>query len=167
MNNIGIFWGSETGNTQVAAEMIGKSLGLPSSNIRNIASATLDDFAAFDVLIIGTSTWGAGELQSDWDSFFPKLHGADFRGKTVAFFGLGDQVIYADYFLDAMGILYDEFAARGATTVGAWPDEGYEYSYSRAVRDGVFVGLALDADNQDDLTASRVTTWADQLRRSL
>ncbi|MBN1928373.1 MAG: flavodoxin [Chlorobiaceae bacterium] len=164
MKNIGIFWGSETGNTRAAAEMIGQSLGVPSSNIRNIASATLDDLAAFDVLIIGTSTWGAGELQGDWDSFFPKLNGADFSGKSVAFFGLGDQVIYADYFQDAMGILYDEFAARGAAVVGAWPDEGYEYTYSRAVRDGVFVGLALDADNQDDLTASRISTWVAQLQ---
>lgn len=167
MSNIGIFWGSQTGNTRTAAEMIGQSLGVPSSDIRDIAAASPADLAAFETLIIGTSTWGAGELQDDWNSFLPKLNGANFSEKTIAFFGLGDQIVYADHYLDAMGILYDEFAGRGATIVGEWADDGYEYSYSRAVRDGVFVGLALDADNQDDLTASRITQWAAQLRQSI
>ncbi|MCO6062464.1 flavodoxin domain-containing protein, partial [Pseudomonas sp. MOB-449] len=84
---------------------------------------------------IGTPTLGDGELpglsadceNESWEEFLPKLEGVDLSGKTVAIFGLGDQVGYPKEFLNAMGILYDFVVERGATVVGAWPTEGYEF----------------------------------------
>ncbi|MBN1279229.1 MAG: flavodoxin [Chlorobium sp.] len=159
MKKIGLFWGSETGNTEQAAGLIAEAIGYDYVDSYNIRDVTADTLTGYDALIIGTSTWGAGELQDDWYNFYGNLELLDFGGKTVAFFGLGDQLSYGDYYLDAMGILYEKFIERGAKVTGSWPVEGYEYSYSKAVLQGSFIGLALDADNQDHLTQSRIQRW--------
>jgi len=164
MKKTGLFWGSQTGNTENAADLIVEALGYETVDSYNISHATVDTLAGYDALIIGTSTWGAGELQDDWYNFFPSLDSLDCTGKTVAFFGLGDQLSYGDYFLDGMGMLYEKFIERGAKVTGSWPVDGYEYSCSKAVVHGSFAGLALDADNQDHLTASRIQQWIKQIK---
>ncbi|TCD47372.1 flavodoxin [Chlorobium sp. N1] len=164
MKRTGIFFGTQTGNTEAAANLIAAALGVGAADVRDIASASPEDFAGYDTLILGTSTWGAGELQDDWRAFLPGFERIDFSSRTVALFGLGDQFSYGDWYLDGMGAIYDRLVERGARVVGAWPVEGYEYAGSQAVRDGRFVGLALDADNQDELTADRVQQWVGQLQ---
>ncbi|ASQ91018.1 flavodoxin [Prosthecochloris sp. GSB1] len=159
MKTIGLFYGSETGNTESVAAMVAAELGNQNVELHNISETDAETLASYDNLVIGTSTWGYGQLQGDWETFFPELDGLDLSGKTVALFGLGDQVNYADVFLDAMGSLYEKFKERGAMIIGHWPTTGYEFSGSTAVVDRDFVGLALDADNQDDLTPHRVTQW--------
>ena len=166
MAKIGLFFGTQTGNTQTIAETIQKEFG--GSNVvelHDIASADSDDFSAYDCIIIGCPTWNVGELQADWEGFYDdELDNMDFGGKKVAYFGAGDQVGYADNFQDAIGILEEKISERGGTTVGYWSTEGYDFSESKAVRDGKFVGLALDEDNQSDLTDSRIKAWVAQLK---
>ena len=87
----------------------------------------------------------------------------DFSGKTIAIYGLGDQVGYPDEFLDAMGELHEFFTERGAKLVGSWPTDGYEFEQSAAVIDDKFVGLALDLDNQAGLTEDRLNAWLSQI----
>jgi len=104
-------------------------------------------------------------LQSDWEDFFDELDTIDFTGKKVAYFGEGDQVGYPDTFQDAMGMLEEKIVERGGETVGYWSTDGYEFTDSKALRDGKFVGLALDEDNQSDLTDERIKTWVSQLKQ--
>lgn len=163
MEKIGLFWGSDTGNTEKVAEMIANKIGNDAVDVYDIAEIANNDIEKYKLLIFGTSTWYDGELQSDWDSFFDNLDEIDFSGKTVALFGLGDQFGYGEYFVDGIGILYDKIIEKGATVVGDWPTEGYDYDESKAERDGKFVGLALDEDNQDDLTEERVQQWLGQI----
>ena len=127
--------------------------------LHNIADSDPQLLLSYDNIILGASTWGFGELQSDWENFLPGFDNLDLSGKTVTLFGLGDQVNYADVFLDAMGTIYEKVRERGASTVGAWPTDGYDFSASTAVMNGNFVGLAIDADNQDDMTPGRVSEW--------
>jgi flavodoxin I len=165
MAKIGLFYGTQTGNTQAAAEMIQQQMGGDSVvELFDIADAGSDDFASYACIIIGCPTWNIGELQSDWEGFYDELDTIDFNGKKIAYFGAGDQVGYADNFQDAMGILEEKIVSLGGTTVGYWPTDGYDFSESKAVRDGKFVGLALDDDNQSELTERRVQTWATQLK---
>lgn len=165
MAKIGLFYGTQTGNTQTAAETIQKELGGSSVvELHDVADADVDDFAEYDCLIIGCPTWNIGELQSDWEGLYEELDSIDFTGKKVAYFGPGDQVGYADNFQDAMGILEEKISELGGTTVGHWSTEGYDFSESKAVKDGKFVGLALDDDNQSELTDSRIKQWAAQLK---
>lgn len=48
--------------------------------------------------------------------------------------------------------------------MGYWPTDGYDFNDSKAVRNGKFVGLAIDEDNQADLTESRVENWSTQVK---
>lgn len=163
-----IFYGSSTGNTQRAAERILKNLGGSSVvDIYNIADGTLHKMSAYKKLIIGTSTWGDGELQDDWKDVFEAFQKIDFSDKTVAFFGLGDQEEYPDEFLSAMGILYEVVAERGANTVGGWSVAGYYHDASKAQDGENFIGLALDEDNQSDETNSRIDTWCEKIRSQI
>jgi flavodoxin I len=168
MARIGLFFGSNTGKTRKVAKMIKKRFDDDTmADALNINRASAEDLSAYEFLIIGTPTLGEGELpglsadceNESWEEFLPKAEEVDFSGKTVALFGLGDQVGYPDNFLDAMGELYEFFSSRGAKVVGAWPTEGYEFNASTAVVDGKFVGLALDLDNQSGLTDERLTGW--------
>lgn len=169
MARIGIFFGSNTGNTRKIAKMIKKRF--PDEDLfadpLNVNKATPELVAGYDRLILGTPTLGEGALpgleadcqNESWAEFLPQLADVDFTGKTVAIYGLGDQEKYPDNFVDAMGELYDFVSERGARVVGAWPTDGYDFIASKAERDGVFIGLVQDLDNQKMLLEDRLESW--------
>jgi len=164
--SIGIFYGSNGGATESIAEQIRNAMDLE-ADLHDIADVNVDTFNEYSHIIIGTSTWGDGELQDDWDDKFSDFEGVDFSGKTVAFFGLGDQEGYDENFLDGMGTLHNAAVKNGANVVGnGWSTDGYEYEESIAVQDGAFVGLAIDEDNQDNLTEERVQKWTEIIKPS-
>ncbi|MBF2035512.1 MAG: flavodoxin FldA [Leptolyngbyaceae cyanobacterium T60_A2020_046] len=168
MAKIGLFYGSTTGKTADVAEQIQAALGGDGAvDLHDIAEVEVAQLADYDALIIGSPTWNIGELQSDWEAVFDDLDDVDFSGKTVAYFGTGDQVGYADNFMDAVGILEQKISSLGAKTVGYWPTEGYDFNESQALRDGKFCGLALDEDNEPEKTADRIQAWAAQVKSAL
>ncbi|MEM9136302.1 MAG: flavodoxin FldA [Cyanobacteria bacterium P01_F01_bin.42] len=165
MTAVGLFFGTQTGNTESAAEQIQAEFGGEDVvTLVDVADADVSDLDDYECLIIGCPTWNIGELQSDWEGLYDELDDVDFSGKKVAYFGPGDQIGYADNFQDAMGMLEEKISGKGGTTVGQWPIEGYEFEASKAVKDGKFVGLALDEDNQSDQTESRIKQWVSQLK---
>jgi len=166
MSKIGIFYGSSTGNTESTAKYIKKELS-KDADIYNISDVEAAKTLDYDFLIFGVSTWGEGDLQDDWESLLPKLKKLDLSGKTVALFGLGDQDGYPDNFQNAMGTVYSAVVKAGAKVVGEWPAEGYDFSESTAVVDGKFVGLALDEDNQAELSNERIALWLGQIGKFL
>lgn len=165
MSKIGLFYGTETGKTETAAEAIHEKLGGDGAvDLINISDVEAEELGNYDYLVIGCPTWNIGELQSDWDGIYEDLDDIDFTGKKVAYFGTGDQVGYADNFQDAMGMLEEKISALGGKTIGYWPTEGYDHEESKAVKNGKFVGLALDEDNQSDLTDDRIANWTTQIK---
>ncbi len=153
----GIFYGSSVGNTRFVAEKL--ELLLPNSELNPVETATQQDIEKYDFLILGTSTWGIGNMQDDFETFVDTLVGSDLIGKTIALFGLGDQFTYPDTYCNGMGKLYELIKDKGCTFVGSWPTDDYDFSDSVAVVDGKFVGLALDEDNEPDLTDYRLNEW--------
>ena len=164
MKKIGLFYGSSTGNTEDMATEIKNSLSDLDITMHNVAQSTNDEMTKYDALIIGTSTWGDGDLQDDWEDYISNLDNAQLSGKTIALFGLGDQEEYPDHFLEAMGIIYEKVISLGANVVGSFPTDGFEFDASSAVVDDMFVGLALDEDNQDDQSKARIKSWCDSIR---
>ncbi len=165
MSKIGLFFGTQTGNTETLAEAIQAEFGgTDIVTLHDVADVEVDVFNDYEYLIIGCPTWNVGELQSDWEVLYEDLDSIDFNGKTVAYFGSGDQVGYADNFQDAMGILEEKISGLGGKTIGFWSTDGYDYIESKAERDGKFVGLAIDEDNQSELTEDRIKTWVAQLK---
>ncbi len=159
MPKIGLFYASSTGNTEQAAKLIKKKMSTFDVDTKDIANCVDNAMKEYDLLIFGVSTWGEGDLQDDWEDFLANLNEENLLNKTVAIFGLGDQENYCSNFLDAMGIIYDKVVESGATVVGSWPTDGYNFNESLAQRDGEFVGLALDEDNQNELTDERINNW--------
>jgi flavodoxin I len=161
---VGLFYGTQTGKTESVAEMIRDEFGGDVVTLHDISQADAADFDEYQYLILGCPTWNIGELQSDWEGFFPELDDIDFNGKVVAYFGTGDQMGYADNFQDAIGILEEKISEQGGKTIGYWPTDGYDFNESKALKNGKFVGLAIDEDNQSDLTDDRIKAWVAQLK---
>lgn len=165
MAKIGLFYGTTTGKTETAAEMIQAEFGGEDVvALHEISEVEDSDFEQYEYIIIGCPTWNIGELQSDWEGYFDELDNVDFSNKKIAYFGTGDQVGYPDNFQDAMGILETKISSLGGNTIGHWSTDGYEYEASQAEKDGEFVGLALDEDNQPELSEERIQKWVSKLK---
>ena len=164
MANIGIFYGSTTGNTEKVATLIRHEFGEANADLHNVDITEKQDVEKYKYLIFGVSTWGVSDLQDDFEDFLDVLDEVDFSGKKVALFGLGDQSTYADSFVDAMGILYDGLKKMGVSLVGSVSTGGYSFTGSMAVVKGKLVGLALDEEFESHLTAKRVKDWVNQLK---
>ena len=161
-----VAYGSTYGDTAEAAHRIATVLdeltGIR-AEVVDIGHGPLGRLLEFDILLLGCSTWDVGELQSDWAVKLTELDTLDLCGKRVGLFGSGDQLGYPDTYMDALGILAEHAEARGAELVGLWPVVGYRHTASLAQRECCFVGLALDATSQYELTASRIDRWVPQL----
>ena len=164
MENIGLFFGSDTGNTERMAETIADKIGRDKIDLVDLHKLEKEEMEKYSHLIFGAPTWYDGDLQSDWEEFFDKLDDIDFSNKTVAMFGLGDQYGYAEYFLDALGIIHEKLVERGANIVGYWSCEEYEYDFSKAEKDGKFFGLGLDEDNESDKSEERIDQWLEIIK---
>lgn len=166
MEKIGLFYGSDTGNTESVAHKIREKISKENVYLIDMYDAKAEDFATYDKIILGLSTWHDGQLQSDWDTFFEEFKEVDFTGKTVALFGLGDQYVYCDYFIDGVGIIGTVVLENGGKIVGKWSTEGYEHTESKAeMEKGTFLGLALDEDNQFEQTDERIDAWVEQIKK--
>jgi flavodoxin I len=164
MATIGIFFGSTEGNTERVVTRIQELFG-DEAELFNVNSSSAEDMQPFPCLVLACPTWEIGQLQEDWDSFIDEIEKVDYAGKKVTYLGLGDADGYPDTFLDAMGIIHDRIKDKGASFVGAWATEGYNFSASKGVVDGKFLGLGIDEDNQKDLTESRIEKWVEQLKK--
>lgn len=167
MAKIGLFYDTDTGNTRKVAKMIRKYFDEDEVELKSITKLEPADFEKYNAFILGTPTLGEGELPENWDAFLPSLDAMDFSGKTIALFGLGDQIEYAHEFVDGLGILYEKFESLGASFVGFWPLKGYEYDYSGAELDDKFAGLVLDQDNQSHMTEKRLEKWMAEVKPAL
>lgn len=167
MEKIGIFYGSTTGNTRDVTRKLQEALGKNKAELHDIRETTAADMAAYEKIIFSVSTWGIGDLQDDWEEFFPNLDSIDFSGKTVAIMALGDQHNYPDTFVNCMLVLADKVVERGGRLVGDTSTDGYEFSASTAVRNKRFLGLVIDEDNQANMTTARIHGWVETLKKVL
>lgn len=167
MKKTGIFYGSSTGTTQDIAETIATQLGVEPANVIDVAKMTAEQIKGFEALILGTSTWGDGELQDDWYDGIELLKTTDLSGKTVAIFGCGDSESYGDTFCDGIGLIYKEIKDSGCSFTGQVSTNGYTFSSSVSVVEGVFVGLPIDNVNESDQTEQRINTWVEKIKSSL
>lgn len=151
-----VVYGSSTGTCEGIADEIAAKLGVEAISASKL---TADVIAANDNLILGTSTWGVGEIQDDWYDGLKAVKSSDLTGKTVAIFGCGDSASYSASFCGGMAEIYNAVLAAGANVVGSVDASEYSYDDSEAVVDGAFVGLALDNDNESDKTHVRIDTW--------
>jgi len=165
MNKTAILYSFNTKKTGKIADQIQEKFNDNAIVLVNAEEITDERFLSFDQMIMGVPTWFDGELPNYWDEFVPALEDMDLTGKRIALYGLGDQKGYPENFLDGVGIMAEILEAQGATLVGFTSREGYEFESSRALRGDLFVGLAIDYENQGSMNNIRVASWVDQLKK--
>jgi flavodoxin I len=168
MSSIGIFYASAGGTTKIVVDKLVDALGIDEDNVIFMEEDydDIDQFDEFDVLLIGSSTWGQGDPHFEWvDPIMEIEEEADFSGKKVAFFGAGDCDKHGEHFCSALGKLYNTFVTKaGVTPIGSVSKDEYTYEASLAEIDGKFCGLAIDEHNEADKTEDRIDRWIDLLK---
>jgi len=169
MEKIAILYAPAKGRTEKVAKMIIRMAGEEKFDLLLIdENTTPEQLAPYNKIIFGISTvgrdsWDASYTKIGWDFFLPKLNKLDFSGKTVAIYGLGDHLLYANNFVDAIGTLAKAVEENGANLIGKCNTEGYTFTDSEAVVDDIFIGLPIDEDNEEELTEERLSNWLKEI----
>ena len=168
MNKIAIFFGPLKGAVNRVADKICSAIGKDLVEMVPVKYATASDLAKYDRIIFGISTVGKetwdANYTSDWGKFLPEVSKVNFEGKTVAIFGLGDHITYANAFVDFMGILAEQLITSNAKIVGQVATDDYEFEDSKAIYDGKFIGLPIDEDFEAEKTDGRIANWLNQIK---
>ncbi len=166
-----LYWG-KGGNVERTAKTVYGLFDPEIIDIFDVVSFDINNLKNYELMILGHSTIGAEDWQdakddNEWNAFFRKLEKLENRNITSASFGLGDQILYPDHFVDALGIYKEEMDKSGIPIIGQWPTDGYRYTDSDGEKDGKFYGLALDVDNEPELSLERMKQWTDQLKSKI
>lgn len=112
-----IAYGSTTGNTELLAGYIAQGLHEAGVDVTvlSITEVDVEELLDYDLIFLGSSTWGEGELQEDMISFYDDMEGLSLRGKKAAAFGPGDSSY--DMFCEAVNLLEDRLRLCGAKII--------------------------------------------------
>ena len=163
---IKLIYGSDTGNTELVTADLVKLLNKDDVEVVTVDKVTEKDWESHIYYLLGIPTWYDGELQSDWEDYFEEFKKINFTDKKVAIFGLGDQIGYDEWFCDGIGILGKVVIENGGKLLGyTQKDSSYDFDESLALADdSTLYGLALDEDNQPELTNERLKKWVIQIK---
>lgn len=167
MSKIALIYSFNTRNSAMIAEKIKAEMGNDKVKVVNAEDLDENIFLSFDSYILSAPTWFDGELPNYWDEFVPALEDMDLSSRKVAIFGAGDQKEYPENFVDAIGVLGKLLESKGATLVGETSADGYTFESSAAVRNGKFMGLALDVENQSELIDDKIKKWVKSIKSKL
>lgn len=159
MDKIGIFYCSLSGNTRLVAEIVQSNIQDFNVDVFDISEVDGSLVSEYKYLIFGISTWQSNEMPKDWKIFLEACNDHNLNNKKIALYGLGDQVIFKNAFVNTLGHVYLDLKSKNADVIGYWPIEGYRFTSSLALKDGQFVGLVLDEENQSEQTESRINQW--------
>lgn len=114
-----VIFGSTMGNTETLAGSVVEGLeeGGKEVTLKNVTETKIKEVADYDLVVMGCSTWGLGELQDDFISFYDAMSKDSLDGKKAAVFGPGDSGMYPDNFCDAVTIIEEKLEECGAKIV--------------------------------------------------
>jgi len=171
MAKIGIFVGTAGGTSMKVADALVEEFEIDEDDVINMEDDfdDIDQMLEYDILFLGSSTWGQGDLHFSWVDTILEIEDEeiDFSGKTVAFFGAGDCKKHGEHFCSALGKLHKTFTNAGAKAIGFIPKDDYEYEFSLAQMDGKLCGCAIDEHNEKEKTHNRIETWIGVLKTEL
>lgn len=172
MKRVNILSWPKGGETEKVAEQLLWQFNNCGSDVKalELDFITVDEqkLTSCDLLVVGGSTvgsdnWSTADNTTKWGHLFSLLRLTDLSGLKAAVFGLGDQKKFPDNFVDGMSVVKKVLELKGAKIVGYWSADSYEFNDSRSIVEDSFVGLALDTENQPELTNPRIHEWVEQL----
>ena len=170
MNKTVIFYSPVGGNVNRVAEMLGEMIGNDRVDVIPANAVEEGDLDKYNQIIlagstVGTDHWNNETIVDEWPGFFRKAEGTGFENKKVALVGLGNSFLYPSHFADGMADLYENARKLNAEIFGEVETDGYDFTESESVNDdGLFCGLAIDEDNEPELTAERLENWISILK---
>lgn len=110
-----IVYASMTGNTEACADIVADKLEELGFEVEldECTSVDADDMADADLCIVGTYTYGDGELPDEIVDFYEELAEVDLSGKIYGCFGSGDT--FYDDFCICVDMFEAQFEKTGAT----------------------------------------------------
>lgn len=166
-----LYWAPD-GSVEHVAKAICEQIGTEKVEISDVASFNIQQLGNYTNLLLGSATIGAEDWRdandnNKWNEFFVKTQGIDFSNKKIAAFGLGNQILYPEHFVDSLGYMKEEVENHGGMLLGQWPAKDYKYTESEGEKDGFFYGLALDEDHQAEYSSSRIKAWIEILKKDM
>lgn len=165
MNKTALFYSPKGGNVNRVANKLGEMIGNDKVDIIPVKEVESEDIDKYNNIILVGSTVGADHWDNEiiideWPAFFMKIEEISLENKKVAIVGLGNSVLYPEHFADGMAVLYNRITKQNAEVFGFVDAKGYDFTDSEAVNDeGFFCGLAIDEDNEAELTPERLEKW--------
>ena len=120
MSKIAIIYGSTTGNTETAAQIIKavlKNNGL-APNLMDVINLPVYELQKdYDLILLGSSTWGEDEieLQEDFAEFYEHMDQVSLVDCKVAVFGCGDSRY--TFFCGAVDVIEEKVADIGGVLI--------------------------------------------------
>ena len=170
MSKTALFYSPEGGNVNRVANKLGALIGNDKVDIIPVKEVEQGDLYKYNKIILVGSTVGADHWDNEivvdeWIEFFTKIKDISFEKKKVAIVGLGNSVLYPSHFADGMADLYERITKQNAVVLGFVDAKDYDFTDSEAVNDdGFFCGLAIDEDNEAELTTGRLEKWISILK---
>jgi len=170
MSKTVLFFSPQGGNVNTVANMLGEMIGNDRVDIIPVKEVKKEDVIRYNQIIligstVGVDHWNNESVPDEWPPFFTKIEEVNFENKKVAIVGLGNSFLYPANFADGMADLYDRIKKKNARIFGFVDAKGYDFTDSRALNDeGIFCGLPIDEDNEEELTPSRLEKWISILK---
>ncbi len=172
MSKMGVFVGTAGGTSMKVVDALVETFDIDEDDVINMEEDfddIEDQMMEYDVLFIGSSTWGQGDVHFSWVDPVLEIQDdeIDFSGKTVAFFGAGDSKKHSEHFCSALGKLHKTFSEAGAKTIGSIPKDDYSYEFSLAEIEDNLCGCAIDEHNESEKSDSRIEKWIETLKKEM
>jgi len=170
MSKTVLFFSPEGGNVNSVANKLGELIGSDKVDIIPVKEVEKGDLYKYSKIIligstVGTDHWDNEIIVDEWPEFFTKIKEISFEDKKVAIVGLGNCVLYPEHFADGMAVLYERITQQKGEILGKVDASEYDFTDSEAVNDeGFFCGLAIDEDNEAELTTERLEKWISILK---
>ena len=115
MSHILLIYASMTGNTEEMAEAVAEGIQSRPDIVLDkidVFDEPCPEVEKYDVLAIGTYTWGDGDMPHEFLDFYDELEKQNLRGKLAFCFGSGDTSY--ETFCGAVRLFEDQLKQSGA-----------------------------------------------------
>jgi len=109
-----VCYATKTGKCELMAKTVKETLSefVEELDFYPVNLISAKDLLEYDLIFLGSPTYGEGELPDDFNLFYEELDAIDLKGKSAAIFGCGNTRY--PYFCNAVNLLESKLLDTGA-----------------------------------------------------
>ncbi|MFC0270726.1 flavodoxin [Metabacillus herbersteinensis] len=110
MKKVLITYVSMSGNTEDIANLLMQEFSEQGLDVHleEMESTRIEDLTSYELILVGTYTWGNGDLPYETEEFYEGLVDAEISGLKAACFGSGDHAY--PKFCEAVNLFYNQLS---------------------------------------------------------